>query len=215
MYAAASYCAHECGGNRDDPQPDTLWPGESIGDFGYPEGWEGPCPYGQPGQMLWVRETWCAESNLGLSGEIDYPPPFKDDRPVKRESDPDWGEWWVQCHYRATDPKPELVDENEDGKLLGWRPSIHLPKWAARIWLEITEVRVERLQEISHGDCIAEGFQSTFMQSTVVPVVSRGTPYLQFEQLWDSINAKRASWKDNPWVFVLTFKAISTTGRPA
>src|SRR5665648_234636 len=64
------------------------------------------CPYGQPGDLLWVRETHMVESNRGIDSENGYPPPFYDGRPIRRitqEEDFDWGPYWRQCHYK-TDP---------------------------------------------------------------------------------------------------------------
>lgn len=123
------------------------------------------CPYGHPGEHLWVRETWAM---------------FQDSIP----------------HYKATGQAPK------DGK---WRPSIHMPRWASRITLEITGVRVERLQDISEADAIAEGVG--FLRH--VPDVDETLTAKQlYECLWESINGP-GSWESNPWVWVVSFKQPS------
>jgi len=160
-------------------------------------------PYGQRGDRLWVRETFTIESNFNVDGMKEYPPPFKDGRPAKTTSCPEYGEYWEQCHYRATDPEPELSYEDMDGPGCRWKPSIHMPRWASRINLEITDIRVERVQDISEQDAKAEGVQKVmaFIGFTK-----------NFKELWDEINGKpRAngidiSWEANPWVWVVTFK---------
>lgn len=96
--------------------------------------------------------------------------------------------------YRATEPERKVQ----------WTPSIHMPRWASRITLEVTGVRVERLQDIKFHDMEAEG---------VLPLRICGgeQSVLQdeyFRPLWDSINGKRASWESNPWVWVVEFKKI-------
>lgn len=121
------------------------------------------CPYGQPGDRLWVRETWwCAA------------PHESDGYPVR---------------YRAS--AGVVMDVSAP-----WRPSIFMPRWASRLTLEVTGVRVELLQEISVDDCWAEGLQL----DVAVPAKT------QYARLWDSINAKRAPWASNPWVWVISFK---------
>jgi hypothetical protein len=127
------------------------------------------CPYGQPGDRLWVRETWqCFKPN---TEEIINP------NTVNIRA----------LAYRAT---------NEwRGK---WRPSIHMPRWASRITLEITAVRVERLQDIGEVDAMREGDPTC-----------ENTHIDWFRALWDSINAKRGySWESNPWVWVVEFQRI-------
>lgn len=95
---------------------------------------------------------------------------------------------------------------------LGWKKAspIYMPKWATRLWLEITSVRVERLQEISPSDCVAEGIPASMDGHG-------GTTWDEaqddFRELWDSINGKRAPWSDNPWVFVVSFHRIDRTQR--
>lgn len=112
--------------------------------------------------------------------------------------------------YRATDPDWETTEEWR------WRPSIHMPKAAARIWLEVTEVRVERLQEISEEDAIAEGVETMSIdrvkcyrdyggddgEDTWI-----GSPTISFETLWQSINGAE-SWEQNPFVWVIKFKRL-------
>ena len=133
-----------------------------------------PCPYGQPGDRLWVRETF-------------YPSPC--DIPT------------FCGFYRAT-------DEERDVK---WKPSIFMPRALSRITLEVVGVRVERLQEISEADAIAEGIVPLWLDGS--PIRHDGTGAIcrsHFQNLWDSINGKRAdaAWADNPWVWVVEFKRI-------
>lgn len=105
--------------------------------------------------------------------------------------------------YRATTPE----DWPEEGR---WRPSIHMPRWASRILLEITNVRVERLNAISQEDAQAEGMDLTGWRPTYSDPDSGGevlTPYDNFAQLWESIYGEE-SWKANPWVWVIEFKRV-------
>lgn len=137
------------------------------------------CPYGQPGDRLWVRETWAA-------------------RPCQDHLSPsqcdDEGLWWKA----SISPFPTGL-AGCHGK---WRPSIHMPRWASRILLEITDIRVERLQDICEDDAKGEGYP--VLQEENVP-----HPKNWFELLWDSINAKRGfGWDSNPWVWVIEFKRL-------
>ncbi|MGU5938007.1 morphogenetic protein [Klebsiella aerogenes] len=105
--------------------------------------------------------------------------------------------------YRATPP----ADWPEGGR---WRPSIHMPRWASRILLEITDVQVERLNDISQEDAQAEGMALTGWRPTYSDPDSGGevwTPYDNFARLWESIYGE-GSWKANPWVWVIEFKRI-------
>lgn len=105
--------------------------------------------------------------------------------------------------YRATPP----ADWPEEGR---WRPSIHMPRWASRLTLEITGVRVERLNSISQEDAQAEGMELTGWRPTYSDPDSGGevwTPYDNFAQLWESIYGED-SWKANPWVWVIEFKVV-------
>ena len=162
------------------------------------------CPYGKPGDRLWVRETWTMAG--GPDGTYDAAPNdgrpcWPDDLPVQH-----------RAFYRATEPG---VDVEE----FGWTPSIHMPRWASRISLEITDIRVERVQDISdHGpqnDCTAEGvFHAGLYVPTMVERKGEGfssCEKMMFRNLWDSINGQKPgrAWADNPWVWVVSFKRVS------
>lgn len=134
--------------------------------------------YGQPGDRLWVRETFAYDV-------ADYP----DGRSA---------EAYV---YRATTD----CEDYFKGK---WTPSIYMPRCASRLTLKITEVSVQRVQEISEQDAKAEGvdFVKNFPEQTESYLPFRA----EFGQLWDSINDKRGfGWDKNPWVWCISFKRIS------
>lgn len=164
--------------------------------------WEKPerirwdCPYGQPGERLWVRETWqyadWTEDGLPF---IRY---RADDAKVLHESIPS-DEWaaklqdiWIDLSGTAN----FAIDNTAADRR--WRPAIHMPRWACRTILEITGVRVERVQSISESDAAAEGVYT----DPACPA------YDAYTALWDSINGKTpgAAWADNPWVWVVSFK---------
>lgn len=142
------------------------------------------CRY-QPGDLLWVREKhWTVE----LEGEgVGVPFFIFDDE------------------FKGAFPEPaEKRFAGFDSKF-GPHPSIHMPKWAARIWLRVLSVRVERLQEISLEDARAEGTESG------LPSVN---PIGNFSRLWNSLNAKRGyGWEANPWVWVIEFEKMSREAR--
>jgi hypothetical protein len=140
------------------------------------------CPYGQPGDRLWVRET----------------------HSFVPDSDEPAG--CSQVLYAASG----------DGPYAKWRPSIHMPRWASRILLEITGVRVERLQDISEDDCWAEGIDACdgLLDDMAIYEMARRMNR-QFEEaaptyaaLWESINGA-GSWGANPWVWVIEFKRVA------
>jgi hypothetical protein len=160
------------------------------------------CPYGIPGDRLWVKETFTLESSLEVGP---YDPPFHDGRPLKKYNDEARGEWWEQPHYRATDPIPELeIGTGDPG--VKWKPSIHMPRWASRITLEIVKVRLSKIRETSPMDAISEGIE----RSEELESFNRAhVEIARFRNLWDSINAKRGfSWDANPWVWVIEFKPL-------
>ena len=135
-----------------------------------------PCPYGQLGDRLWVRETW-AYGIHAMAAARDEDGPFV---------------------YAATDSVQGRLCER-------WRPSIHMPRSASRITLEITGVRVERLQEISQADAEAEGVIEWSWGALSPESHEYMLPASKFEMLWESINGA-GSWDANPWVWVVEFK---------
>jgi len=148
------------------------------------------CPYGQVGDRLWVRETW--------RGVVEISPPdaVKPDYGVARYV-PD-KEHCKRVEYAAT--------EKRDAD--PWRPSIHMPHWASRILLEITGVRVERLQNISQTDAYAEGAMSWAQeQETPIKDLNGGDERMAFMALWESIGGA-GSWDANPWVWVIEFRRV-------
>lgn len=153
-------------------------------------GTEKPCPYGKPGDELWVRETW--QAWVRCSYEYD------EWEPIDRECR--GGRTWEQ--YLEDCGNPNAIEYRATSKSLGpWTPAIHMPRWASRITLEIESVRVERVQAISKADAIAEGFE----REPALPIDPRDW----FRVLWDSINASRGfGWDENPYVFAITFRRV-------
>ena len=93
-----------------------------------------------------------------------------------------------------------------------WKPSIHMPRWASRLTLEVKEVRVERLQEISQEDAQREGLRGPLIDPELDSIVNQigVAPKESFSDLWDSINAKRGhGWETNPWVWVVEFERVT------
>lgn len=163
------------------------------------------CPYGQAGDRLWVRETW---RKLACPRHDEGQPPG------------------ALCLCNQVQCR---ADGDDGGK---WRPSIFMPRWASRITLEITGVRLERVQDLSEADAIAEGMPADDDWPNWVPCPQcqgRGvyagvgnysgyyeydcdkcnTHRKQFRHAWDSINAERGyRWDVNPWVWVISFKRL-------
>lgn len=156
------------------------------------------CPYGQPGDRLWVRETG-------------WERPIRTPRQMREGADT-----WPKFAYDAdgwTD------DDHADMKRWGFRrrPSIHMPRWASRILLEVTAVRVDRLSNISEADSIAEGVESVRNEGVYWRDYSNPdgrdcvsmtalTPVESYKTLWESING---SLSMNPWVWVVEFKRVT------
>lgn len=153
------------------------------------------CPYGVPGDRLWVREAFTK---------------------VDGQTHP-----WIATDYRATYTHGDRLGDHL-GVKRRWTPSIHMPREASRILLEIISVRVERLQEISEADAKVEGIDRQFDDgpwrdylndgywfpgSTGTPRL-QSSPVLSYRSLWESINGP-GSWDANPWVWVIEFKRVA------
>ncbi len=154
------------------------------------------CPHGAPGDRLWVRETWCGEVDCHTSQLI-----YNEDGNT------------YKCLYRADGVHVVLDDgdgftkTNRDGSEASpWKPSIHMPRWASRITLEITGVRLERLQDISEADAIAEGCMAGDFEYHH-NAEGTETAKQSYECLWEQINGP-SSWERNPWVWVIEFKKV-------
>lgn len=151
------------------------------------------CPYGEPGDRLWVRETFVIEDSM------DYERHEPTDRPFKWDGDKEDGGVLSVPHYRATEPEPSISEEG-CSDVTTWKPSIFMPRWACRIKLEIVGVRVERVQDISEADAEAEGCEPA------IPVADERW-VAGYRRLWDKINAKRGyGWAVNPFVWVVAFR---------
>lgn len=192
------------------------------------------CPYGEPGDELWIKETWRTAKNLDAKSpkqiaaaclDAGYQRPWA---PMQYEADgvrDDWSRWGVDGNGA------------EAGKV---RVSIHMPRWASRITLRVTSVRVERLQAITAEEAIAEGATSRTVEGAYgervgwsmdwsrvgemsrwatgstakkkAPLtaydVALGSPQMAYANAWDKINGKLASWASNPWVWVVGFEVM-------
>jgi len=181
------------------------------------------CPYGNPGDQLWVRETW------RIVGWHDGEPlllEYKDGVQMEEPGDSsDYDEnkymqYYIDCSDDMNRAGVRLdVDKNEYrcdeyGSIpTRWRSSIFMPRWASRIQLEVISIKVERVQDVTEDDAKAEG-----VWGLDEPYQGVGDlPTDRFRDLWDSINGNRKdksgkllpySWEDNPWVFVVEFERI-------
>lgn len=159
------------------------------------------CPYGQPGDRLWVREVW--RTDASLDGKA---PSTFSGWPVRYDAD---GETLRHGAFYG----------DTKGKT---RPSLFMPRWASRINLEVTSVRVERLQDISESDCWAEGIEEVmhdFDDAAQIDMANRLGCRIEdakplYALLWEQINGK-GSWDANPWVWVLDFKHVAQEGGAA
>lgn len=166
------------------PQPTAehglIFQGISMGKFGSGSNLELASPYGDPGDMLYVREAFAiARATMHPDCEIDELSHIPKTKP----------KGWGIC-YRATAPSAPVT----------WRPNIHMPKWAARTWLRVNRVWVERIQDISPVDAIAEGITDDHYHPN------------PFSELWGRIYP--GSWSRNDWVwcceFAKEYKELST-----
>ena len=171
-------------------------------------------PYGYPGCLLYVRETWargCKEADPYCHCDTDelqkenHYYVYKADTPDAKYP-LDWDDALAEDWVKDADFVPR------------WKPSIHMPKSASRIWLRVKDVRVERVQDITESDAKNEGVR---VDKLSPPQIIFNTTHAKFryryafQDLWDSINKKRGfGWESNPWVWVVSFEVISKTGRP-
>lgn len=158
-----------------------------------------PCPYGAPGDRLWVRETCRAEELPdGLDGVR-----YSADRAFVAIPGSAADRWIGLNAYRG-----------QKGAVV---PAIHMPRWASRITLEVTGVRLERLQRITEEDAEAEGTAPAWIDADdneTVHAAAKPTYRQGFARLWRDINGAE-SWSANPWVWVVEFKVITATGEKA
>lgn len=147
------------------------------------------CPHGQPGDRLWVRETWAMPPGYDAChhGDLKVKPPIG---PVCYGAD--YGNATRQAWTGSR-----------------WRPSIHMPRWASRLTLEITEVRVQRVRDISEEDARAEG--CPYPAEWAGRYVDRDeTARTWYSVLWDTLNTRRNfSWESNPYVWAISFSRVS------
>lgn len=174
----------------------------------------GACPHGEPGDRLWVREScfiWGRWVKNGLTTKGKQRWRFKVETPHT-------------AIYNATHPQVATKTTRRQTCMYWRRPSIHAPRWASRITLEITEVRVQRLNKITADDAIAEGVEDAEgkrhragdFKPGVQGWINYGpprsynyaTPQESFQSLWKSINGDE-SWDANPWVWAISFKVVA------
>lgn len=151
------------------------------------------------GDLLWVRETWVGHNRSKFKDYLSFQS----------------GGYWFA--YKA-DGKEKFPN----GEVIKWKPSIFMPKTAARIWLEVTDIRVERLQDINEEDAKAEGAEKVWQDEkgnfwfpaseSIRTVGEHGDFKTGFNSIWHGINGEE-SWNQNPWVWVISFKVLSTTGK--
>ena len=160
------------------------------------------CPFGQVGDRLWVRETFRVHSRATDVATIAY-------KASERQS-------WTQQVARVP---IELCTKQVSPE--AWTPSIHMPRWASRITLEITDIRVERLNDISEADAINEGLikEAYDWRSSEFPMANvayrtyleserrYSSPKQCYQSLWESIYGQD-SWQSNPFVWVVEFKRV-------
>ncbi|BDH46426.1 hypothetical protein TUM12370_24700 [Salmonella enterica subsp. enterica serovar Choleraesuis] len=169
------------------------------------------CPFGKPGDRIWVRETWSQLGNedgcaINWNDELvkgGGPEAARIYRASCEQKPGNYGLWSIPDDAFW---KPHTDSMEFEG---AWRPSIHMPRWASRITLEITDVRVERLNDISQSDALSEGMP---VSHPSIDSVSRSLGYPDFSrsafaQLWQSIYGEE-SWQANPWVWVIEFKRV-------
>lgn len=178
------------------PQGSVWWRSSMFQTMLHPEDMSAACPYGVPGDRLYLKEphylygSW-AKNGLTKTGKQ---------------------KWRFCCMrekgVRFPDDPPRRIENDKEA--FGWfkRSALFMPKWAARHWFVLIAVRVERLQDISAEDAQAEGCPGDYYKDEDGIKDEITSPEDAFAELWDSINGKRYPWAANPWVFVLSFRRI-------
>lgn len=214
------------GENGDSSLFCASWKGRLLGVDGAREWFMTQCPYGQPGDHLGVREPWRVPASLDdLSGK----------QIAEKCLDAGYRKPWCPTQYEADGARTSQREWHEFGSKLGestpgrYRHARFMPRWASRLTLEVTGVRVERLQEISEADCFAEGLQCMEQRDEDGRRTGRlcalnewlGTdpsawdePRNAFRDLWSSLNGT-SSWDANPWLWVVSFRRIEQEARAA
>jgi hypothetical protein len=154
-------------------------------------------PFGMPGDRLWVRETW-----QGPLVNQEDEGAFMVDR--EGFQNPKY------CSYKASGDSCEFYDIELGELVCRWKPSIHMPRWVCRLELEITNVRLERVQDITEDDAKAEGTITEEMTAKA-GLAWRFGDRKQFQDMWDKVYPN--SWKKNEWVWVIEFKIAELNGK--
>jgi len=181
------------------PGMSAIWPAVNLHGRCAPQ----KCPYGRPGDRLWVRETWTPDHSA-----------FYPHHPVIYRAD-------NYADGMSIENGKAWSDEARGWFPFKWRPSIHMPRKFSRLLLEVLSMRVERVQDISEEDALAEGsflgrcpcLEMQAKSRNAIEAKFRQTGcYIhgtEFSELWDSINAKRGyGWDVNPWVWVVEFRRV-------
>lgn len=198
------------------------------------------CPYGQVGNRLWVRETfkvgaWRDQGQLRIAFDYRASPELVNTPWCYPPSSEQYTNQILKAVHeldkKGIEPVgggPDRIYKWEAGKSpLNWKPSIFMPRWASRITLEITEIKVERLQDMDNDNAINEGINKYWVNyedgggywnvpacwknpdGKIIKQIQTEDIIEAFANLWDSINKKRGySWESNPWVWVINFRVV-------
>jgi hypothetical protein len=161
------------------------------------------CPYGNIGDRLWVRETVCILDRDHWWDSTEPKDHLYSLNTPRRNG----------CAYRSeTDSDGESIRKGYGYK---WTPAIHMPRWASRLTLELTEVRVQRVQDIGHDGRRAAGVMAEGITPEQIAIEQKwfhpdDAPAIAFSRLWESVNGK-GSWSRNDWVWAITFRRVEAT----
>jgi hypothetical protein len=172
-----------------------------------------PSPFGTPAARLWVRETW------RYAGFTEDGYPFircraDDAKHLCERVDPAWSDRLTDIWAKLSKPANFLLDNHAADRV--WRPAIFMPRWASRITLEVKDVRLELLHDISEEDADAEGVEEMDGSLDEVKLCARAKEMgacatdsrVWFAELWEKINGDRATWSSNPWVWRVAFSVF-------